>query len=262
MAQRLRLLAAGLAALTLAGSAAAQPETRRTTTTTTTTTEFRRASGVMNANVVVQDGATVGKITDFVISDGGCIEYVVVDYDNKYVLVPYQVVRVDGERHVVQVSITQEKFREIPTFTGTNWPLTDQQYIGKVRTVFGVTESGYRGDRRDGDRRPMDRTDDRRDDRRDARPTDRRDQPTPPQQRRDVENPNRNPTPPPSNNPPTTRPPDPTRNPPPPPADRPPADRPTDRSTDRDRPRTPPPPPPGTPGTNPPQPPDRDRPPV
>jgi hypothetical protein len=242
MVQRVRLLAAGLAALTLVGSAAAQTETRRTTTTTT---EVRRGSVVMNANVVVEGGASVGKITDFVISEGGCIEYVVVDYDNKYVLVPYQVVRVDGERRVVSVNITQEKFREIPTFTGTNWPVTDQQYIGKVRTVFGVTESGYRGDRRDGDRRPLDRTDDRRDDRRDARPTDRRDQPQPPQQRRDVENPNRNPPPAPNPNPPTTRPPAPNPN---PPADRPPADRPTDR------PRTPPPPPPGTPGT--------DRPPV
>jgi hypothetical protein len=202
MTTRIKLLAVGVTALALVGPLAAQPETRRTTTTTTTTTEVRKASVVMNANVVVEDGATVGKITDFVISDGGCIEYVVVDYDNKFVLVPYQVVRVDATKHVVQVSLTREKWRDIPTFTGTNWPVTDQQYITKVRTVFGVSESGFRGDRRDGDRRPLDRGDDRRDNRTDRR-DDRRDPPPP--QRRDVENPGRpGSTPPPP--PPATRP--------------------------------------------------------
>ncbi len=226
MAQPMRLLAAAVAGLTFVGSATAQPATRQTTTTTTTT-EVRRASGIMNSNVVVQDGATVGRITDFVVSEGGCIDYVVVDYDNKYVLVPYQVVRVEGDRHIVQVNITRDKFREIPTFTGNNWPVTDQQYIGRVRSAFGVTESGYRGDRRDGDRRPLAPGEERRD----ARPTDRRDQPQPPQQRRDAENPNRNPPPAPNPNPPA-RPSDTNRTPPPPPPDRP-----------SDRPPPPPPPP-------------------
>jgi hypothetical protein len=209
MAFRMRILATGIVALALADMAAAQPpEVRRTTTTTTTV--VRKASVVMNATVVVQDGATVGRITDFVISDGGCIDYVVVDANGQFVLIPYQVVRVEGDRHIVQVNVTREKFREIPTFTGSNWPVTDQHYIGRVRTVFGVTESGYRGDRREGERKPMDRPDDRRNDRRDQPPP-------PPQQRRDVENPNRNPPPPAPN--PAPRPPD--R--PPPPSDKPPA---------------------------------------
>jgi hypothetical protein len=240
MVLRMKLLAAGMAAVAVAGTAAAQTAVRETTTTSTT--EVRKASVVMNANVVVEGGTSVGKITDFVISDGGCIEYVVIDSESKYVLVPYSVIRVEGDRHVVSVNVTREKWRDIPTFTGTNWPLRDEAYLSKVRTTFGVRESGYG---RDGDRRPLDndRRDDRRDNRTDRR-DDRRDQPPDrPQQRRDVENPNRN------NPPPATRP-DPNRTPPD-----------TNRNTVPDRPRTPPPPPPGTPGTNPP-PPERERPPV
>src|SRR5436305_14003632 len=116
MTVRTRTLAAAAAALALAGPAAAQTEVRQTTTTTTSTTEVRKASVVMSANVVVEGGATVGKVTDFVISDGGCIEYVVVSEQDKYVLVPYQVVRVDEGRHVGSVNVTQEQWRGNPKF--------------------------------------------------------------------------------------------------------------------------------------------------
>ncbi|HEY1376213.1 MAG TPA: PRC-barrel domain-containing protein, partial [Gemmataceae bacterium] len=229
MALRIRLLAAGLAAAALAGTANAQTEVRQTTTTTTSTTEVRKASVVLHSNVLVEGGASVGRIADFVLSDGGCIEYVVVDYDNKFVLVPYQVVRVDPAQRVVHVNVTREKFTQIPTFTGGNWPVHDQSYISRVNTVFGVRSSGYRGDVREGDRRPMDRGTDRRDDRRDNRGDRRDDRTQPPaNQRPNTENPNRTDRtqPPPNTNPPATRPGEPNRN------DRtqPPSDRP---STDR-----------------------------
>jgi hypothetical protein len=238
--------AAGLACcLLFAGVAAAQQRTTEVRQTTTGTTEVIKGTVVTGANVVVEGGATVGKVTDFVISDGGCIDYVVVSYNDRYVLVPWQVVHVNAGQHVVQVNVTQEKWREIPTFTGTNWPVTDQQYIQRVRTVFGTTESHFRGGR-DADRRPLgdqprtpaDRQADRQD-RRDNR-TDRRDDRR--DQRRDVENPNRPGDP--------NRPPDATRDPN------------RDRNRDRDRtpppgsnPNTPPPANPNPPRTPPPPPP-------
>lgn len=231
MVQRMRFLAAGVAAATLVGAVGAQPPPPVShTTTTTTTTQIRKATGLMNANVVVNGGTSVGRITDFVISDGGCIDYAVVGTDDHFVLVPYQAIRFDPGQRVVQVAVTQQAWRAIPTFTGTNWPVSDQLYIGRVRSAFGLRESSYRGDRRGDDRRPLDRANDR------------RDQPTPPQQRRDAENPNRNPPPP--------RPVDPNRNPPNPPTpDRPvtPPDRPVTpvvpppRPQPTDRPGTPPP---------------------
>ena len=239
-----RLLTAGAAVLTLAGTALAQPTgVRSTTTTTTTTTEVRKASGFLHANVALEGGATVGRITDFVLSDGGCIEYVVVDSNGQYVLLPYQAVRYEPGQNVVQVNVTAQKWHDLPTFTGSNWPVHDQAYISKVRTAFGVTGTGVRdssyrgGDRGVGDRQPLDRRDNRQDNR-----DNRRDQ------RSGVENPNRTGNVPPTGtNPPTTRPGD-NRNPPPPDVN---------RGTGTSPGRTPPPPPPGTPGTNP-----NDRPPA
>jgi PRC-barrel domain len=158
MVDRAKLLLASLAVLAVAGSAVAQvPEVRQATGTTPTV--VRRASMIMNANVAVQGGATVGKIIDFVISDNGYVEYVVVENGSNYVLMPYQALRVEADRRV-WINITRERFGEIPTFTGSNWPLADQRYLGRVRTVFGITESGYRGDR---ERQPTNHPDGRSD---------------------------------------------------------------------------------------------------
>src|SRR5581483_3969055 len=93
MAFHIRTYAAGLACcLTLVGADAAlgQAPVRRETTTTTTTT-IHKVSAVMGDTVVVSDGGTVGKVEDIVLSENGCVDYVVVAYENKYVLVPWGV---------------------------------------------------------------------------------------------------------------------------------------------------------------------------
>jgi hypothetical protein len=228
MAYRSLFWAAAVAAAALAGPVAAQAVRE---TTTTTTTEIRKGSGLMNVNVAIEGGATIGRVTDFVISDGGCSEYVVVDSDSRFVLVPFQVVQFDPGRRIMSVNVTRDAWRKIPTFTGTNWPVYDQKYISRVRTTFGVHESGYRGDR---DRRPLTPGDERRDDRRQDRRDDRGTQPPPRSGTDNRDRPGNVPpgTPPPSG---TNRPGDNTgRNPPP---------LPPDRDPNRDR-RNPPPPPP------------------
>jgi hypothetical protein len=220
--------------LVVVGAVLAQTRTDTRAVTSTTTT-VHKGTVFMGANVVLQDNTSVGRVEDFVITDGGCIDYVVVSYDSKYVLVPWTVATWTGDR-TVRVNIMQARFREVPTFSRDAWPnLTDTRYIQRVRTAWGVTDSRYGDpnrqplDRRDNrDQRRDDRTTppDRRDDR--TRPPDRRDDRTNPpdrrddrrdsrDQRKDVENPHR---------PPTTNPPD--RR---------------DTSTDKDKDRTPPPPP-------------------
>jgi hypothetical protein len=212
MKQFVRLGTALACGLVVVGAVLAQTrtDTRRVTSTTTT---VHKGTVFMGANVVLQDNTSVGRVEDFVISDGGCIDYVVVSYDSKYVLVPWTVATWTGDR-TVRVNITQARFREVPTFTRDAWPnLTDTQYIQRVRTAWGVSDSRYgdpnrqpldrrderrdiRDDRRDNrDQRRDDKTrpPDRRDDRRDTR-DDRRDTRDARDQRKDVENPNRPPT--------------------------------------------------------------------
>jgi hypothetical protein len=212
MKQFVRLGTALACGLVVVGAVLAQTRTDTRTVTSTTTT-VHKGTVFMGANVVLQDNTSVGRVEDFVITDGGCIDYVVVSYDSKYVLVPWTVATWTGDR-TVRVNITQARFREVPTFTRDAWPnLTDTQYIQRVRTAWGVTDSRYgdpnrqpldrrderrdiRDDRRDNrDQRRDDKTrpPDRRDDRRDTR-DDRRDTRDARDQRKDVENPNRPPT--------------------------------------------------------------------
>ena len=227
MKQFVRLGTALACGLVVVGAVIAQQRTETRTVTSTTT--IQRGTVVMGANVVLQDGTAVGRVEDFVITSGGCIDYVVVSYESKYVLVPWTVATWSGDR-AIRVNITRDRFVAVPTFTRDQWTtVQDTQFIQKVRTAWGVTDSRYG----DPNRQPLDRRDDRRDtrdDRRDAR-----------DQRKDVENPNR---------PPTTNPPDRRDN----TKDRRDDRKDTSKDKDRDRPKPPDrPPPPPPPPDRPPQ---------
>src|SRR5437763_202895 len=84
-------------------------ETR--TTTTTTTTEVRRVSTIIGAPVYLKEDVKYGKIEDFVLSDSGCIEYVVLADEDRYVLVPWDVVEVNFARKTVSVGVTRSTIR-------------------------------------------------------------------------------------------------------------------------------------------------------
>jgi hypothetical protein len=223
MKQFVRLGTAMACGLVVVGALLAQ--TRTDTRTVASTTTIQRGTVVMGANVVLQDGTTVGRVEDFVISSGGCIDFVVVSFESKFVLVPWTVATWSRDR-TIRVNITRERFREVPTFSRDQWTtVQDAQFIQKVRSAWGVSESRFGEGRQPLDRR--DTSDQRRDDR--TNPPDRRDDRTNPpdrrdtrDQRKDVENPNR---------PPTTNPPE---------------RRDTSKDKDRDRPKPPdrPPPPP------------------
>ena len=220
----IRPLAALAYGLTLAASAAAQQQTtevRKVTTPAGTATEVRKVTTVIGSNVVVTGGTTVGRVEDIVLGDSGCIDFVVVSFENKFALVPWGVTTVDVAQRAVRVDVAVDKFRTVPTFTRDHWPnLSDATYVERVRTVFG--NAADRRDRRQ-DRREERREDrqDRRDDRRQLPP----DQVTPPD-RRDERKDRRDrppadpkaPPPPPPKGPPPDRP-----NPPPPPPSPPPA---------------------------------------
>ena len=106
--------------LVVVGAVLAQTRTDTRAVTSTTTT-IHKGTVVMGANVVLQEGPTIGRVEDFVITDGGCIDYVVVSYESKYVLVPWTVATWSGDR-ALRVNITRERFRDVPTFTRDQWP--------------------------------------------------------------------------------------------------------------------------------------------
>src|SRR5262249_33404989 len=83
---------------------------------------IRRVSLLIGAPVSLQGNVAVGKIEDFVINENGCIDYLTVIVEDKYILVPWTAAQVDFERRGVLLGIERERFREIPTFTRDHWP--------------------------------------------------------------------------------------------------------------------------------------------
>jgi PRC-barrel domain len=104
---------------------------------------IERVTQVIGTQLVLRDNASIGKIEDIVLSEDGCVEYLVVSYSEKYVLVPWSVAKVDVQRKVVAVDIAKDRFMEVPTFSRDQWPsFQDGQYIEKVRTIYNVPAAG------------------------------------------------------------------------------------------------------------------------
>ena len=183
----------------------------------TTDGEIRKASVLMGSKVVVRDGASLGEVVDLVINDSGCIDFLIVRYEEDYMVVPWSVTSFNVQRRsvVVNSNITRAKLRDV-TFTRNRWPnFYGGAFSRNLQSVWGerALRRDYRGgpgtpgtDRRDV--RPGERRDVRPEDRREVRPEDRRPDtprprdrepgrtpPTPPQQDKRSPNPPPNPSP-------------------------------------------------------------------
>lgn len=124
------------------GLALGQPPVRTEVRPGGTVVQVRKATLVMGAPVRIQGGVMLGKIEDFVINDTGCIEYMVIAYDDRYVLVPWSVATVNFEQRMVVVDVTRERLHQI-SFARNSWPnLADAQFRQRQQTIFGAKAAG------------------------------------------------------------------------------------------------------------------------
>ncbi|MFL5242147.1 MAG: PRC-barrel domain-containing protein [Gemmataceae bacterium] len=120
--------------------------------------QVRRVSSVIGTTVSLRENASLGKVEDLVLNESGCVDYLVVDFEQKFILVPWSSARVDFSKRTVTVDIERDRFKDVPTFTREKWPdFSDTQYIERINKFYGV-RPGPRG-----------RAEERRDDRRDRR---------------------------------------------------------------------------------------------
>jgi hypothetical protein len=136
--------------------------------------QIRRLSHVMKYKILIQDDQPAGQVVDFVLSDGGCIDYIVAVYDDRYYAIPYSAATVRYADSIVFVDLAPARFEQIQFFTADNWPdFYVPAYRNQVFSTFGVDvirregRATFRGDIDDADDRI--RRDDRRDLRRDRR---------------------------------------------------------------------------------------------
>jgi hypothetical protein len=100
-------------------------------------TDILRGSVMIGSTVNFQGGSSLGKVTDFVINDGGCVQYVVVSYQNRFVPVPWMATTYNSRDRILMLGIDQAQLGQIPTF-GQYSELSNAQFKQKVNTVFKV----------------------------------------------------------------------------------------------------------------------------
>ena len=129
-----------LAGALCASLAVAQDTTRTTTSSsTTTTTTYQRVSTVVGTTVTL-GSESLGKVTEVVINSDGCIEYLIVQYADGFVPIPWAVSTVNFDQRTIVIQstdVTVARLREM-TFAEGRWPnFADQQFTQQVRTVWG-----------------------------------------------------------------------------------------------------------------------------
>jgi hypothetical protein len=112
-------------------------ETKQPTGTPPASTGILRSSVMIGSTVNFQGGSALGKVTDFVINDGGCVQYVVVGYQNRFVPVPWMATTYNSADRTLMLAIDQTELGQIPTF-GQYSELSNAQFGQKVNTFFKV----------------------------------------------------------------------------------------------------------------------------
>jgi hypothetical protein len=104
-------------------------------------TQIRRVTTVIGSGVRLQEGARYGEVEDVILNENGCVEYVVVAYEGRYVVVPWTVATVTYEDRVVTLDVTEQRLSQV-TFTRDQWrDITFSRVNQSVGKVFGANTS-------------------------------------------------------------------------------------------------------------------------
>lgn len=108
-------------------------------TTTEGENQAYRAKQVLGTKVSISGDLSIGTVDDVVFNDAGQVEYLVVANEGKLVTVPWEAAKFNFEKRIATVNITQEKFREIPTYTPTEYPVFfEPAYRTRAYGWFGL----------------------------------------------------------------------------------------------------------------------------
>jgi hypothetical protein len=97
--------------------------------------QILRGSQIIGATVNLRGGSRFGTVSDLVLGDGGCVDYVVASYGNEFVPIPWGVAMwVPGQR-VLTVDIDPARIRDIPRFHQIS-ELTNHQFSQRVQSFY------------------------------------------------------------------------------------------------------------------------------
>lgn len=114
-----------------------------------------RAKQVLGSQVSITGNVSIGTVEDIVFGDEGYIEYLVVQNEGKLVTVPWEAAKFDFQQRRATVNITQEQFKQVPTYTANQYPtFAAPQYRAEIFQRFNTTPRFDRRVERRIDRRP------------------------------------------------------------------------------------------------------------
>jgi hypothetical protein len=102
-----------------------------------TSADIFRSSAIIGSTANFQGGTALGKVTDVVINDGGCVEYVVVGYQSRFVPVPWMAATYNSGNRTLMLRIDQAQLSQIPTFAEFT-ELSNAQFSQKVNAFYKV----------------------------------------------------------------------------------------------------------------------------
>jgi len=115
-----------------------------------------RARSILGSKMSLRGGTSIGTVEDIVFNRDGAIDYLLVRNEGKYVVVPWNAAKFDFGRRTATVNITQEQFRQVPTYTQERLPnFYAPTFRQQVYGYYGLRPGQERRlERREGIRRP------------------------------------------------------------------------------------------------------------
>jgi PRC-barrel domain len=105
-----------------------------------------RVKQVLGSKVFIQGNVSIGTVDDVVFSDNGQVEYLIVANEGKLVTVPWEAAKFNFEKQTATINITQEKYREIPTYTVREYPVFfEPTYRTRAYGWYGLTPRPFAG---------------------------------------------------------------------------------------------------------------------
>jgi hypothetical protein len=103
-----------------------------------------RGSQIIGSTVDLRGGSRLGTVQDFVVGEGGCVEYVVAAYGDQFIPIPWGAAMYQPGQRVLMVDIDPGRIHDLPMYHQIS-ELTNRQFSERVNTFYRGT-NGRSGD--------------------------------------------------------------------------------------------------------------------
>lgn len=108
-------------------------------------TNAYRVKQVLGSKVHIQGDLAIGTVDDLVFNDAGQVEYLIVANEGKLVTVPWEAAKFNFEKQIATLSITQDQYKVIPTYTTREYPVYfEPTYRTRTYKWYGLTPRPFR----------------------------------------------------------------------------------------------------------------------